>query len=139
MSLPWPRLVLLGCIGLVMGTLSLFAVFPTPVEFLVWVAIALALWAPGIWRWAPARPLLAGLVIGVVSGLTTGGVQALFQGAYLEAHPEQTSEVAGLSATMIAGWFLAFAVVAGAVTGLVAGLVAWAVTSWRARRTPVVV
>jgi hypothetical protein len=139
MELPWARLVALGCVGLVMGVLSIYAVFPTPLEFALWSVIALFLWAPLLARWAPQRPLVAGLVVGLVSGITTGGVQAAFQRIYLEHWPAVATQFAGWSFGMVALYFLGFALVAGAATGLVAGLVAWGIRSWKARRNAVVV
>jgi len=137
--LPLARLALLGSVGLVMGAQSLVPVFPTLVEFVVWTAIALFLWAPLLARWAPGRPVLGGFVVGLFAGLATGGVQALFQSRFLSVWPEYAAQSVGRGALEVGASFVAFGVAAGAATGVIAGLVAWAIVSWRARRAPVVV
>jgi hypothetical protein len=125
MPLAWRTILALSAIGLVIGALSLFGLWPDWVEAILWTLSAVALVGPALLRTRAPNPFLSAILVYVIAGVFTGGVQTLFAQTYVDHHPATASQFRGAGPLQVAGTFLGFGIGVGLAFGALVGLAAW--------------
>lgn len=120
-------ILLIGLPGAFIGFGSLWGLWPSIVEFLIWTAAGALLWTPLLLRRRVANPILTGALGGLASGLGAGGFQSLFLRTYAANHPELGLTVDAATRAL----FLTSALAIGLAWGALFGGVAWGIARRR--------
>ncbi|HWG92066.1 MAG TPA: hypothetical protein VNZ52_14550 [Candidatus Thermoplasmatota archaeon] len=131
-----PLVAALAAVGLLMGALTIFNLWPLWVEPLLWVAIAAALWVPFLVRKPVASPFLSGFLVSLLAGLFAAVVHVPFAETYLANHPDVAAQYAGITGAQLKLLFLGSDLLNGALFGLLVGLATWLLLRRRAAQAP---
>jgi MFS family permease len=125
MPLAWRTILALSFIGLAIGALSLFGLWPDWFEAILWTLTAALLVVPVLLRTRAPSPFLSAVLVYVIAGVFTGGIQTAFAQTYVDHHPATAAQLQGAGPLRVAGAFLGFGIGVGLVFGILVGLVAW--------------